>query len=137
MSYLPARRPGSEIETRPRARTITDRGLGMRATMRCGRPSVETIVRRIATNAGQATVRGLSAPPRPIVNVAGTRTLAAPPVPGVELVGLRLVPWPPGGASAEDVVPEATPGERVCVALLLAASAFAAGNALELLCDRV
>jgi hypothetical protein len=35
-------------------------------------------VRRTARNAGEETVRGVSRPPGPIVNVAGTRALTAP-----------------------------------------------------------
>ncbi len=64
---------------------------GVRSTTSWEAPSPEISVSSIAMKAGEETVRGFSAPPLPIVNVAGTRTFVAPPA-------AALAPDPPGGA---------------------------------------
>src|SRR5205085_1883950 len=77
------------------------------------RPSLEANVSWIATNAGEVIAGGLSAPPAPIVKLAGTRMLVPPVGDGAlrvedvplgrvgvddEPAALELVPAPPTGA---------------------------------------
>ncbi len=91
-------------------------------------------------NAGEETVRGVSVPPLPIVNVAGTRTLEAPPAGGLELApagGLGLAP-PVGALGDEELagafpalVDEAGRAELVRVPVAAVRLLVAAGRALS------
>jgi hypothetical protein len=70
------------IDARPPAGTASECGVGVRRSTRWALPSPDITVSWIARNAGEETDDGVTAPPGPIVNVAGKRTRFAPPAGG-------------------------------------------------------